>query len=128
MLLIRTPTPRFLHGPFLVGGMDRPLSSWGYGLAPFYLGIWTGPFAIGDTDRPLSGWGYGLAPFYLGIWAGPFTTSQGTREQRPCQFNWTCCFHQNPGISVLFPQGRGGRGVRLVAQTAERLFTAFTPP
>ena len=23
--------------------MDRPLSNWGYGLAPFQLGIWTGP-------------------------------------------------------------------------------------
>ena len=39
-----------------------PLSSWGYGLAPFRLGIWIGPFPVGDMDRPLSGSGYGLAP------------------------------------------------------------------
>ena len=25
-----------------------PLSGWGYGLAPFRLGIWTGPFLVGD--------------------------------------------------------------------------------
>ena len=33
-LLIRSPNPRFLHGPFPVGDMDQPLSSWGYGPAP----------------------------------------------------------------------------------------------
>ena len=59
-------------GPFPVGDVDWPLSGWGYGLAPFRLGIWTGPFPVGDMDRPLSGWGYGPAPFRLGIWTGPF--------------------------------------------------------
>ena len=50
-----------------VGGMvrlmDLPLCGWGYGPAPFRLGIWTGPFPVGDMDRPLANWGYGLAPF-----------------------------------------------------------------
>ena len=45
-LLIRSPDPRFLHGPFLVEDMDWPLSGWGYGLAPFQLGIWTSPFLV----------------------------------------------------------------------------------
>ena len=71
----------FCMAPFPVGDMDRPLSSWRYGLAPFQLEIWTGPFPAGDMDRPflvgdmdrplsswgygpaLSSWGYGLAPF-----------------------------------------------------------------
>ena len=35
-------------GTFLVRDMDRPLSIWGYGLAPFKLGIWFGPFPAGD--------------------------------------------------------------------------------
>ena len=30
-----------LHGPFPVEDMDRPLSSWGYGMAPFQLGTLT---------------------------------------------------------------------------------------
>ena len=38
-LLIRSPNPRFLHGPFPVGDIEWPLSSWGYGLSPFRLGI-----------------------------------------------------------------------------------------
>ena len=38
-LLIRSPNPCFLHGPFPVGNMDWPLSSWGYVLAPFRLRI-----------------------------------------------------------------------------------------
>ena len=74
-------------GPFPIGDMDWPLSSWGnglvpfrlgplarwgYGQPPFRLGIWTGPFPLGDTDWPLSGWGYGPAPFQLGIRTGPF--------------------------------------------------------
>ena len=50
-----------------------PLSGWGYGPAPFRLGIWTGPFSVGDMDWPLFGWGYGPAPFQLGIWTGPFS-------------------------------------------------------
>ena len=33
--LMQSPNARFLHGPFLVGYMDRPLSIWEYGLAPF---------------------------------------------------------------------------------------------
>ena len=37
-----------------VGGMarlmDLPLSNWGYGRAPFQLGIWTGPFLVGDPQ------------------------------------------------------------------------------
>ena len=41
-LLIWSLNPCFLHDPFPVGDMDRPLSSWGYG-------------------RPLPGWGYGPA-------------------------------------------------------------------
>ena len=36
--------------PFPVGDMDRPHASWGYGLAPFRLGIWTSPFPFGDMD------------------------------------------------------------------------------
>ena len=80
-LLIRSPNPRFLHDPFVVGDMDQPLSSRGYGMAPFRLGIWTGPFPVGDMDRPLSSWdmewplsswGYGVAPFQLGMWTCPF--------------------------------------------------------
>ena len=34
--------------------MDLPLSGWGYGPAPFELGIWTGPFPVGDMDGPFS--------------------------------------------------------------------------
>ena len=45
-VLVQSPNPRFLHGPFPVGKMDWPLSSWGYGLAPFHLGIWIGPFPV----------------------------------------------------------------------------------
>ena len=30
------------------------------------------PFPNGDMDRPLSNWGYGLAPFELGILTSPF--------------------------------------------------------
>ena len=41
-------------------------------VAPFQLGIWTGPFPVEDMDRPLSSWGYGLTPFRLGIWTGLF--------------------------------------------------------
>ena len=48
-LLIQSPNPRFLHGPFLVGDTDWPLSGWEYGLAPFQLGIWTGPLPVEDT-------------------------------------------------------------------------------
>ena len=59
-------------GPFSVGDMDWPLSSWGCRLAPFRLGIWTRPFLVGDMDPPLSGWGYGLVSFRLGIWTGLF--------------------------------------------------------
>ena len=32
----------------------------------------TCPFPVGDMFRALSNWGYGLAPFRLGIWTGPF--------------------------------------------------------
>ena len=61
-----------------------PLSGWGYGPAPFRLGIWTGPFSVGDMDWPLSSWGYGLALFQLGIWTGPFSGWTG-----PCfYFHW----------------------------------------
>ena len=35
-------------------------------MPPFWLGIWTGHFPVGDMDRPLSSWGYGLASFQLG--------------------------------------------------------------
>ena len=49
-----------LIGPFPVGDMDRPLSCWAYGLAPFQLGIWIVPFLVGP------------ARFSLGIWAGSF--------------------------------------------------------
>ena len=59
-------------GPFLVEDVDQPLSSWGYGLPLFHLGICTGPFSLGDMDWPLSIWEYGPAPFHLGIWSGPF--------------------------------------------------------
>ena len=51
--------------PYLVGDMDQPLSSWGYGLAPSWSGIWTSPFLVGDMDWPLSSWEYGLAPNFL---------------------------------------------------------------
>ena len=33
---------------------------------------WTCPFPVADMDRPLSSWGYVLTPFRLGIWIGPF--------------------------------------------------------
>jgi hypothetical protein len=56
-ILIRSPNPRFLHGPFPVGDVDRP----------FLVGIWTGPFPDGDINHPLSSWGHGLAPFRLRI-------------------------------------------------------------
>ena len=29
-----------------------PISNWGYGLAPFRLGMWMGRFLVGDMDRP----------------------------------------------------------------------------
>ena len=45
----------FSSGPFRVGDMERPLSSWGYGSAPFQLGICTGPFPVGDMDWPVFG-------------------------------------------------------------------------
>ena len=61
-------------GPFPIGDM---LSSWGYGPAPFQLGIWSGPF--GDM---LSSWEYGPAPFQLGIWSGPFPV--GDMDQPLC--------------------------------------------
>ena len=35
-----------------------PLHGWGYGLAPLQLGIWIGPFQVGVMDQPLSSWGY----------------------------------------------------------------------
>ena len=66
---IWSPNPRFLHGSFPVGDMDRPLSSWGYGLAPFRLGIRTGPFLVGDMDWPLSGRGY--MDWLLSSWGYP---------------------------------------------------------
>ena len=53
---MRSPNPRFLHGPFPVGDMDRPLSSWGYGPAPL---------RVGDMTPPLFTWRYGLARFRL---------------------------------------------------------------
>ena len=34
-----TPTPTLRCGPFPVGDMDRPLSSWGCGLALFFLEV-----------------------------------------------------------------------------------------
>ena len=51
-------------------------------MAPFMLGIWTGPFPIGDMDWPLSSWGYGPVPFRLGIWTGPFPV-EDTHLQKP---------------------------------------------
>ena len=45
----------------MVGDMDSPLSSWGYCVAPFRLGIWTGPYLDwnggqnGDAHFPLCG-------------------------------------------------------------------------
>ena len=41
---VLTVSSFFSSGHFPVGDMDRPLSSWGYGLASFHLGIWTGSF------------------------------------------------------------------------------------
>ena len=35
--------------------MDRPLSIWGYGPAPFRLGIWAGPLLVGDVIMPFIG-------------------------------------------------------------------------
>ena len=47
-LLIRSPNPRLLHGPFR-------------------LGIWIGPFPIWEMDWPLSSWGYVPAPAFTFI-------------------------------------------------------------
>ena len=55
------------------------LSGWGYGLAPFQMGIWTGPFLVGDTDWLLSRWGYGSALFWLGK-----APQQGKAPQKGC--------------------------------------------
>ena len=93
---MRSPNPRFLHGPFLVGDMDWPLSGWGYGLAPFWLGIWTGPFPI-DMDRSLSCWGYGP-----------------TVPKPPCTSTVLCSHHYPVKPSILLVhwvlpmQGGGG--------------------
>ena len=46
-----------------VGGMGQFGMISPHGLIPFRLGIWTGTFLVGDMDRPFSSWGYGLAPF-----------------------------------------------------------------
>ena len=69
--------------PFPVGHLDRllsnwrydrPLCSWGNGLAPFQMRIWIGPFCLGiwtdpfvaeDMALPLYSRGYGLAHFRL---------------------------------------------------------------
>ena len=96
-LLIWSPNPHFLHGPLVAGDMDWPLSSWGYGLALFQLGIWIGPFPVGDMDWSLSSWGYVLAPFWLGMWTRPCfyfhslhwfgsDTFQGCRGPECCTF------------------------------------------
>ena len=51
----KEPIHAFCRAPFrLVKDMDQPTFSWGYGLAPFRLGIWTAPFPVGDMDWPLS--------------------------------------------------------------------------
>ena len=46
-----------------------PLSSWGYGPAPFRLGIWIGPFPVEDTypQKPLLSW---RAPKGVWRWLG----------------------------------------------------------
>ena len=46
-----------------VDGMGQIVMDSPHGLALFRLGIWTGPFLVGDMDCPLSSWGYGPAPF-----------------------------------------------------------------
>ena len=33
--------------------VDWPLFGWGYGPAPFWLGIWTGPFPVGVKALPV---------------------------------------------------------------------------
>ena len=94
-LLIRSPNPRFLHGPFLVGDMDWPLTGLGYG----------------DMDSPLSGWGYGLGVIGhassicldscgIGVWLGTCGMAALMRCTSPCVF---CCISCN----VVF----GGRSV-----------------
>ena len=102
-LLTRGPNPRFLYGPFPVGDMDWPLSGWGYGLAPFRLGIWTGPFPVGDMDRPLSSWGYGLGGIGhtlricldscgIGVWLGTSGVAALMSCSSPCLFG---CISRN---------------------------------
>ena len=51
------------------GAIRDDFSSW---TCPFPLGDMDRPLPIGDMHWPLSSWGYGPAPFQLGIWTGPF--------------------------------------------------------
>ena len=41
-----------------LGDLHGPLSRWGYGPAPFHLGIWASPFTVEDMNGPRSDWGY----------------------------------------------------------------------
>ena len=40
--------------PTLVGDADSALCSWGYGPAPFQLGIWSGPNWLGIWTKPIA--------------------------------------------------------------------------
>ena len=63
-LFIRRPNPRFLHGPFRVGDMDRPLSGWGYGPAPSGCGYppaETGAFMSGTKGCSEVAWRQSVA-------------------------------------------------------------------
>ena len=50
----------------------QPVASWGYGKAPFHVGIWHTPFVVGDMDSPYFNREYELPHFKLGMWTLSF--------------------------------------------------------
>ena len=62
--LLLIPTPVF--------GVDSSPWMCGWDGAIYDLSSWTCPFPVVDMDRPLSNWGYGLAPSGLGYGPAPF--------------------------------------------------------
>ena len=109
-LLIRSPDARLLHGPFPVGDMDRPLSSLGYGMAPFQLGIWIGPFQVGDMgiEHALS---ICLDNCGVGVWLGTSSAAALMSCTPLCMF---CCISRNSAfrgrsITLLMDHGTMSR-------------------
>ena len=76
-------------------------------MASFRLGIWTGPFLVGDMDWPLAGWGYGPAPFQLGIWIGRACILLVGTESR--EGNWPFQLRIPTQKPALFMSGTKGR-------------------